>query len=914
MEKWHIPEINILEKKLNTDLAEGLSAREARERLEKYKKRTHGKVKSLFVPQRRSFWHPLLSFVCSPLTVLLLLISLLATIFGREYLGGLVFLSTLAAAVFGGIVSLRAERRLNGMREYAAPMVRVKRGGNTFYTDGRNLVVGDVILLGEGDLLPCDARIVKSDALFVDELFGRADGGISRRRVMKRADISYQDDSVQAPDAENMLYSGSAVVKGSAVALVVEVGESVYLSDYIADGALGGVESESRAVKSLRGTISKIAFICAATLLLLSLLGLLTFRGKEEFIWYFMMLLSSAFLVTGEMLSFAGKEIFASYITRLSINKSAKRKKDNSAAVRTVKAFDRLTEVTDVVLFGTAGLYEGVFKIGSALVSCNRVESLAVDTPESERLLSFINTYVRALRDGGVDSNFNLDGITEALYIHLRTCGFDFSGAALATKSLYYANDIKTGYGYACAETDSSIYRVTMTFDKKALSICRSIRIGQDAVDMDEHSISVINAYLKETEENGSQAVLCISESEGKCIFEGALAIYQPADTEINNVVNEMKSFGINTTVFLPCEERECFKIVKSRSLSSVFEKEIAYASEFRKLGKKITDDIGSYSAYVGFSTEEYSALIAKMRERGSSIAAYGVANEYNEIMAKTDVVVTCDTIRYSTEKHREAVYERMHAEGRDTNLRASQQTRLLSKVTVKRANESGGGIYSLFKAIRMSRGACVSLAQSVLLFALLSANLLTFCAMSVITGNILLDPVQTVSLAAVFALLSATVFSDSEQRFDVISIKRNYTEYPKRLLIKHIPSLISRVSVAFVVTVAVKILDVCGVFGETPAYTLPIFICLLLTMCTEVLIINLKHTKKGEGRSYCWLKVVIAYAILLGICALSTQLPFATELYKNGFGLFEYLIIPGYLAVYGIALLVAYLIGKRRE
>lgn len=913
MNKWHIPELNELEKRFNTDLTEGLSAREARERLEKYKKQTGGRQKSLFVPRKRSFFYPLLSFVGSPLTVLLLLISFLAMIFGRPYLGGCVFALTLAAAIYGGIVSLRAERRLDKMREYAAPMVRVKRGGNLFYTDGRNLVTGDVIILGVGDLLPCDARIISCDALFVDELIGKKEGEIARRRVMKNSKSTYDEDT-NAPDATNMLYAGSAIVNGSAIALVVEVGDAVYLSDYVPDGGLGGRDTESKAVKNLRGTTTKISFICAGSLMLLSLMGLLTFNGKEEFIWYFMILLSAVFLVTGEMLLFTGKEIFSSYITRLSRVKSAKRKKDNSAAVRSIGAFDKLTDITDIILFGTAGLYEGVFRVDSALISCRKTESLAPDNNESLRLLYFVNTFVKAQRDGSAHGDLNQSGVTEALYRHLRNVNFDFNGASLATKSLYLANDIKTGYSYACAETDSAIYRVTLTFDENSLKICDSIRIGENTETIDSRYTAIIKNYIDEAARNGSRVVLCISENDGKTVFEGALSIYQPSDVEICRVVSEIKEFGINTTVLLPFDENVSSKIVKDTRFSEVFSKEIAYSSKFRLSGKEITDDIGTYSAYVGFTQEEYVSLIEKMRAKGSRIAAYGLANEYNEMMAKCDVVVSSDTVRYSSEKHREALYEKMPAEGKDTNLRASQQTRLLSKVIVKRSDERGGGIYALFKAIRMSRGACVSIAQSVLLFSLLSANLITICAMSVITGNILLDPVQAVSLAGVFALLSATVFSDSAQKLEIISVKRRYTEYPSKLIMTQLPAIISRASAAFIVAVAVKILDIIGVFGSTPVYTLPIFICMLLTMCFEVLIINRKYTKKGEERSYCWLKVVVAYAVLLGVCAVTTMMPFASEFFKNGFGSLEYLIIPGYLAVYGIALLVSLIITKKRK
>ena len=209
MIKWHVPDLNNLEKKLNTDISEGLSAREARERLEKHKKRFGVNTKYLFVPKKNGTLKSIFCFIASPYTILLLLISLLTAIFGRGLLGSLVFIVTLAAALYGGIVNIRAERRIDTMKEYASPMVRVKRGGNIFYTDGRNLVLGDVILLRSGDLLPCDARIVKCDSLFVDEIVPKTDGeGLLRRRVMKRTDAAYSEgDTVSAPDALNMLYA-----------------------------------------------------------------------------------------------------------------------------------------------------------------------------------------------------------------------------------------------------------------------------------------------------------------------------------------------------------------------------------------------------------------------------------------------------------------------------------------------------------------------------------------------------------------------------------------------------------------------------------------------------------------------------------------------------------------------------------
>lgn len=914
MANWHIPELAELEKKLNTDLSDGLSAREARLRLEKeYKNDRKGRKRSLFVPTKKSMWVYLSSFATTPFVILLLIMSILTAIFGRPFLGSSVFILTLAAAIFGGIVSLRAQRRLDVMKEYAAPMVRVKRGGNIYHTDGRNAVVGDIIYLSAGDLVPCDARIVKCEAFIVDELTAKKDG-LVRRRVMKNSEVIYDEQSVNGIIAENMIYAGSAIVGGNAIALVVANGADVYLADHLPDGALGGKDGESEAVKSLKPFFNKSSFICAAAVLLLSLLGLLTLNGKEIFVCYFTMLLSAVCIISFELMNFGTREIFSSYITRLSRTKSEKRRRDNSASIRSVKALDTLTGVNELILFGTAGLYQGSYKISSAYVNGGVIESLDPESEQGKLLLNFIHTYVKAHRDGANETAFGADGLTEALYSHLKTCGFDISGASLAIKSLYFATDSKTGYGYACAETNDSIYRTALSYDENIIKLCKFIRMADGEREIAPNDLRSIRSFANISEQKNERCLFCISEKDGKTYFEGAISVYQPIDSEAGKVVKDLTAFGIKTTVVLPQEDERSSKIISTPEFSPLLGGRVAYASEFRKNGKNVWDGLGSYCAYVGFNKMEISDLMTAMKARGAKVAAYGVSNDFNDVMVKADIVITCDVIRYSSDKYRDSVYERLPAEGKDTNVRASQQTRLLSKVIVNRSHENGGGIYSVFKAVRMARGAYVSIANSFLLFTYLISGLLTFSAMSIITGNMLLNSVQTVAIAGVLAFLTTTVFSDSEHTINVLSQKRDYTAYPLRLVLGGLPAIIGRASAAFITAVAVKILDVCGVFGDDPNYTLPIFVSLILTTFVEVFFINYEFTKKGQGRNYSWLKVMIAYAILLGVCAISTMYPFDAEFYPNGFGLLEYAIVPAYVLLYFLGIGIAKLIDNKRK
>lgn len=908
----HIPDLSTLEKKLGTDLSEGLPVREAKIRLEKSNK--NGKEQSsVFVAKKRPAWTALLTFAGSPYALLLLITSLLTALFGKTVIGWSVFAVTLAATAFGGVLALYAQRTFDSMGEYASPTVKVKRGGNIFYTDGRNLVEGDVIFVKAGDLITCDARIIRSEGLVVDELVMRKDN-IIKRRVDKHFDATYNEKNCTVPDAANMLYAGSAVVNGGATALVVATGDGVYLHERIRNGELGGKDSEPTAVKAIKPTLYKISFLCASGLLLLSLIGLLTLHGKEIFVCNFTMLLSAVFLITTELLSGGARYVLSSYIKRLAQRKREKTKNALRASIRSVKAADTLATVTDLVLVGTAGLCGGSFSLSATYTANGVIEKLDTSTEGGARLLSFIHTYLKAQRESGAENDLSADGCLEALYSHLRSTEFDISGASLAIKSLYFAKDARNGFEYACAETDSEIFRTSLITDPKILSLCDLIRDGDGARAVRDADIDEVRDFCRAAAREGLRCLYCVSEKDRSTILEGVITLYQPQDALLSSTVAEMSRFGIKTTVFLPKENDLSANLVSTCIKNGILLGNTALASEFRRNGKTLLDAVGKFDAYVGFSVQEYAELITEMKKKGAKIAAYGVANEYNEILARADISVSCDTIEYSSAKYRESLYERVAPDGRDTNDRASQQTRLLSKVIVKRANENGGGVAAAFKAIKTARKAYVSVAQALLLFALLMSSLLSFCIMTVLTGNILLDPLQTVTLAATFAFLSVTVFTRAEHSDGVLARSRDFTTYPTDLIKRSIPSIISRAAVAAVIAIAVKILDVVGAFGDQTTYKLPIFICLLFTVFVEVFSLNRRFTKKGEGRSNCWIKVIVAYTVAIAICAFSTQNIFSSEFYPHGLGSLEYLVIPAYIALYTIAMIVAPIIEKKRN
>jgi len=102
--------------------------------------------------------------------VLLLTIAALLSYFLDQRIEAAVILAIVGLnAVLGFVQEYRAERALSALRCLVTYTARVRRGGTVLEVPATTLVPGDVALLGIGDRVPADLRLVQADDLTLDE-------------------------------------------------------------------------------------------------------------------------------------------------------------------------------------------------------------------------------------------------------------------------------------------------------------------------------------------------------------------------------------------------------------------------------------------------------------------------------------------------------------------------------------------------------------------------------------------------------------------------------------------------------------------------------------------------------------------------------------------------------------------------
>ena len=209
-----------LEQALNTDLSNGLTTARAQALLAQYgeNRLEEGKRRSLaarFLDQLKDAM------------ILILLAAAAVSLATALYEGDraalwepvLILLIVVLNAALGAAQESRAEQALTALRGMTAPMARVIREGSQRPVPATALVPGDVIVLEAGDLVPADARLLQASALKAEEsaLTGES------LPAEKDADVRLPEQTALG-DRRNMVFSGCAILNGTATAVVTATG------------------------------------------------------------------------------------------------------------------------------------------------------------------------------------------------------------------------------------------------------------------------------------------------------------------------------------------------------------------------------------------------------------------------------------------------------------------------------------------------------------------------------------------------------------------------------------------------------------------------------------------------------------------------------------------------------------------
>ncbi|KAF2460680.1 sodium transport ATPase [Lineolata rhizophorae] len=199
---------------LGTDVQNGLSSAEATSR---FQRDGPNKVKGA---KGLSVWEILLRQVSNSLTLVLVITMALSYGINDYIEGGVITAVILLNIVVGFVQDYHAEKTIESLYALAAPVSKVIRDGRIDSIKAETLVVGDVVLLAVGDIIPADLRLFDGINASAEEALLTGESV----PVSKTPQLTFTDRDMPIGDRTNMAWCGSTVAQGRATGIVVSTG------------------------------------------------------------------------------------------------------------------------------------------------------------------------------------------------------------------------------------------------------------------------------------------------------------------------------------------------------------------------------------------------------------------------------------------------------------------------------------------------------------------------------------------------------------------------------------------------------------------------------------------------------------------------------------------------------------------
>jgi len=228
----HARTMNEVADSLGSDAVEGLSRREAQQRLEQ------SGYNELIRHKARSPWRILLEQFHGVL-LWVLLAALAVALALQEWPEAVAIAAViLVNTLIGFLAEWKATRTIDALRQKEEVHATVIRDGGAEDVPVRELVPGDLIELKPEKIVPADARVVESAGLRIDEAALTGESG----PVSKGPDPV--DGNTPLAERSCMVFKGCAVVDGGGRALVTGTGMQTELGN-IADAAMHAESGET---------------------------------------------------------------------------------------------------------------------------------------------------------------------------------------------------------------------------------------------------------------------------------------------------------------------------------------------------------------------------------------------------------------------------------------------------------------------------------------------------------------------------------------------------------------------------------------------------------------------------------------------------------------------------------------------
>ena len=607
-------EIKEIEQELNTSV-DGLTSKEAKKRIEKYGENTLPKKK------KDSVFKIFFNELKDPI-VLLLIVAIIASLIASEVIDAvaIVFI-VMIDLIMGTYQENKANNTAEALENLVKQEVKVIRDEEIIKVPSEELTIGDIVILESGDKISADMRIIEAHNLMVDESILTGESV----QVNKNSDI-VNISNAQITEQDNMLFSGTSVVKGRAKAMVVSIGLSTEI------GKIAKSINETKEEKSPL-TIRVEKFSKQISVLVLVIAVIITFllisKGEEPNAIF----LSVVALAVSAMPE--GLPLALTMALTIASNKMAKK----NVIVRKLKSVESLGSCTVIASDKTGTLTVNEQTAKKILLPNNleyQIEGIGYSTKGK-----VIGDNIQLAKEIGLFGTIN----NEAIMNDEKIVGdsIDVAFLVMGKKLNVDTNNIKTletipyesenKYSAVFYELDNEIYCTVKGSLEVVKKFCKNINLIDDKINSE-----VLDKQNESLARDGYRVIVLANGKVGKqdkysekdikdLTFMGMVGFIDPIRKEVIASIDECRTAGIKVLMITGDHPLTAFSIAKELKLTDNYADVTTgiEVDEYFKKGEQEFDEyVKSKCIFTRVTPLQKLEIVESLKRQGEFVAVTG--------------------------------------------------------------------------------------------------------------------------------------------------------------------------------------------------------------------------------------------------------------------------------------------------
>lgn len=532
---------------------EGLTNKEAQKRL-------NNNGKNIVIKEvNRSIFYFIFNSLKEEFIIILLVLAVINFSLGDK-LGSLVIVLIAIISMLIRVLEDYSAYKFNKkLRSKIVSTTKVIRDNKELEIKVENVVVGDIISLNAGSIIPADCIVVNSKDLFVNEsVFTGESIPVEKKETNKK-----EYDNLF--DIKNVLYMSSSVISGTAKAIVVKTGFDTYL------GKIGkeintkkNITAFDKGMKDITNMLIKFMVVICLIILLVD--GIIRSNFTEAILFAF----SVAVGITPSMLPM---------IVNVNLTKGTKALAKKKVLVKHIESIQNLGAIDTLCTDKTGTLTENKIVLQKYIDVLGNEDNSILE-------YAYINSYYSSGMKNIVDraimiygSKHNLDNILPK-YEKIDEIPFDYNRKVM---SIIVRN--------------KNTYRmITKGAMEEVLKRCTKVKVKGKEEDLTKELIDIVTNKSKEMATSGMQvlalaakktekSVLSFDEnSEKEMTFIGFVAFLDSPKKDVKKVINKLRKYGVKTKILTGDNP---YSTTMVASLAGINSDEILTGAEIDKLSDK---------------------------------------------------------------------------------------------------------------------------------------------------------------------------------------------------------------------------------------------------------------------------------------------------------------------------------------